>query len=262
MVSMPDRDLAALDHYALLPRVLRPGDEVDCRQPWGERTLPSPVLPRLDAVAPAPADRPALVPADAVLEHPERYAAADAVPLLASVKMGELMPRVRRLAAAGAPALALDLTGLAATPPFGEGAWRPRSREDLAELKSASGGALWLYGVLGAADAEVAMEAGLDAVVVHSALGRHLGGPAAIEALPEILDAVAGTIGVFVGGPVRGGLDVFRYLAVGAEMVVVETDRSPERLDAELRYAMRLTGCETVADIGYEAIWAPLFDEA
>lgn len=258
---MPDRDLAALDGYSLLPRLLRDAIEVDTRLPWQDRSLPSPVLPLLDGVAPPTPGRPSLVPAESLLGRPERYVAADAVALLPCVKMGELMPLVRRLVDAGAPALALDLTGLADTPPFGDGPWRSRSREDLAELKAATGGPLWLHGVLGPGDAEVAMEAGLDVVVVHSAVGRHIGGPAAIEVLPEILDAVAGTIGVYAGGPVRGGVDVFRYLAVGAEVVVAETDRSPERIDAELRYAMRLTGCETVADIGYEAIYAPLFDE-
>ena len=44
--------------------------------------------------------------------------------------------------------------------------------------------------------------------------------------------------------------------------VIMEGDqRSLSQLRSELAHAMRLTGCETLADIGYEAIYAPLFDE-
>jgi hypothetical protein len=49
---------------------------------------------------------------------------------------------------------------------------------------------------------------------------------------------------------------------VGAEAVVVESDRSLHALEAELHYAMRLTGCALLADIGYDAIFAPLFGDA
>jgi isopentenyl diphosphate isomerase/L-lactate dehydrogenase-like FMN-dependent dehydrogenase len=33
------------------------------------------------------------------------------------------------------------------------------------------------------------------------------------------------------------------------------------RLSAELAYAMRMTGCATLEDIGYEALFAPLWQE-
>ncbi len=88
-----------------------------------------------------------------------------------------------------------------------------------------------------------------------------MGAPATAEIFPDIFDAVAGTLAVYAGGAVRGGIDVFRYLALGAEAVVVDCDRAPENLRAELAYAMRLTGCRTLADISYEAIFAPLFSE-
>ncbi|MBS3933267.1 MAG: hypothetical protein KGZ35_02840, partial [Truepera sp.] len=71
-----------------------------------------------------------------------------------------------------------------------------------------------------------------------------------------------GTVAVYAGGPVQSGIDIFRYLAVGAEAVVVVSDRSLASLQAELAYAMRLTGCATLADISYDAIFAPLFSES
>ena len=223
--------------------------------------LPSPIVPRLLGGQPAPRDRLGLVDAERLLTDPESQWPAVILPLIGTAKMGQLMPKVRRLAALGISGLVLDVTSLAETPPYGSGEWRPRTREDLAELRAAAGCPLWLYGVGSAADAEVAAEAGLEGIVVHSGAGVYLGGPAAIEVLPEVFDAVAGMIGIYAGGPVRSGIDVFRYLAVGAEAVVVESDRSVTNLELELHYAMRLTGCETLGDIGYEAIFAPLFEE-
>lgn len=256
---MTEREFAALDEYSLVARVFHEVDEVDSRAQLLGLDLPSPILP----LAGNGAQPAALAMADGarVIARPEDFRAAATIPLLENDKMGELMPRVKRLAALGFPALALDMRPLARTPPYGSGRWRPRTREDLAELRAAAGCPIWVFGVNSSADAEVVVEAGLEGVVINATLGDHLGGPATVEVLPEILDAVAGMTGVYAGSSVRSGIDVFRYLAVGAEAVVVESDRSIANLEAELHYAMRLTGCETLADIGYECIYAPLFGE-
>lgn len=253
-----ERDAAALDEYQLLPRLLAGVVEADSRFELLGRTLGSPILPLLHGNRP---DAPPLALTSAELLQDPTAVTGGLVPLLGPGGMGELLASVKRLAALEVPAIALDLTGLAATPPYGTSEWQPRDREELAELRAAAGCPVWLYGVPSPADAETALEAGLDAVVVHAGAGRYLGGPSAIDVLPEIVDAVAGTMDVLAGGQVRSGLDVFRYLAVGADAVVVESDRSLANLEAELRYAMRLTGCATLADIGYEAIFVPLFGE-
>ena len=268
---MPDRDLAALDGYQLIPRVLHDVHEVDLGVTVLERAFASPVVPLVEGLLSGVETRGtetrgtetlSLVRAELLLELGEKGGALErAVALLKTEKMGELMPKVRKLAARGVGALALDFTALADTAPYGTNPWRPKTREDLAELRAAAGCPIWLYGVASPADALLAAEAGLEGVVVHSGAGFYLGGPATIEIFPEVLDAVAGMTSVYAGGPVRSGVDVFRYLAVGAEAVVVESDRALANLEAELAYAMRLTGCETVADIGYEAIFAPLFGE-
>ncbi len=259
---MPDRDLAALDNYQLIPRVLHDVHEVDLGVTVLEQVLASPVVPLVEGVLDS-LDTLSLVRAELLLEPAGDKGGAleRSLALLKTDKMGELMPKVRRLAARGVSALALDFSVLADTAPYGANPWRPKTREDLAELRAAAGCPIWLYGVASPADALVAAEAGLEGVVVHSGAGFYLNGPATIEIFPEVLDAVAGMINVYAGGPVRNGVDVFRYLAVGAEAVVVESDRARANLESELAYAMRLTGCATVADIGYEAIFAPLFGE-
>ncbi len=260
MIAMPanERDLQALARFQLLPRLLHDVTDVDTGLTLLGRRLGSPLLLRLPADAPLPDQGLALVDAHRLGSG----AAPWALPVLAPAKMGELMPTVRRLADTEAPALVLDLSPLSEVAPYGSGLWRPRTREDLAELAAAAGRPLWVYGLLSPADAVVAAEAGLDAIVVHSGPGRHLAGPTVADALPDVLDAVAGMIAVYAGGHVASGIDVFRYLAIGAEAVVIETDRALGPLEAELQYAMRLTGCDTLADIGYDVIYEPLFEDA
>jgi 4-hydroxymandelate oxidase len=257
--AVAERDIAALSSYQLLPRVLHDVHEVDASCTVLERPLHFPMIPLVETTG-QKLETLSLLEAHLLLDHEEMDASL-AIPLLKTEKMGDLMPKVRKLAAKGVPALALDFTVLADTPPFGTNTWKPKTREDLAEIRAASGCPIWLYGICSPDDAEIAMEAGLEAIVVHSGAGFYLDGPATIEIFPEVFDAVAGMMSVYVGGVVRSGIDVFRYLAVGAEAVIVDTDRSLANLQAELVYAMRLTGCETLADIDYETIFAPLFKE-
>lgn len=261
---MLDREIAALESYHLIPRLLHDIHEVSCSLSLLNVPLTAPIVPVIDTMPghTLELETLSLVDAEILLLQPETFNYAWSVPLLKSEKMGHLMPKVRKLAARNVPAITLDFTHLAETPPYGTSVWKPKTREDLAELRAAAGCPVWLYGICSPRDAEIAMEAGLEAIVVHSGAGDYLGAPATIDIFPEVFDAVAGMISVFAGGTVRHGIDIFRYLAVGAEAVMVDSDRSLSNLTAELAYAMRLTGCENLADISYEAIFAPLFGEA
>ena len=258
---MSERDLAALDGHQLLPRVLTELGRVDTSTHALGQPLASPMVPRLRHAAALPADGLALLEASGALEGANKQPPERTIALLAADRMAALIERVRGLAQRGVAAVALDMAPLACTAPYGEREWRPRTREELAELRAAAGRPLWLVGLGSAADAEVAAEAGADGVVIGSELGRRLGAPAVIDLLPEVIDAVGGTLTIVAGGPVRDGVDVLRYLAVGAELVVVDGDRSLPALQAELEYAMRLTGCADLSDVGYDALFAPLFGE-
>ena len=261
LCTVADRDISALASYQLVPRLLHDVHELSSSLELLGQTLDAPVIPLLEGSSRPELDSLSVVQAEHVLAQSEGFDYSCVVPLLKSEKMGQLMPKVRKLAAKNVPALALDLSVLGETPPFGENEWRPKTREDLAELAAAAGCPFWLYGILSPADAEIAAEAGLDALVVSAGAGYYLDGPATVDIFPEIFDTAAGMISVYAGGPVRSGVDIFKYLAVGAEAVVVDSDRSLANLTAELHYAMRLTGCETLADIGYDSIFAPLFSE-
>ena len=72
-------------------------------------------------------------------------------------------------------------------------------------------------GILTHEDATLAVEHGADAVWVSNHGGRQLDGVAAgLDALPEVVDAVAGRCEVYVDGGVRRGTDVLKALALGA----------------------------------------------
>ena len=79
-----------------------------------------------------------------------------------------------------------------------------------------------LKGVLTAEDARIAVEHGAAAVVVSNHGGRQLDGvPASIDALPEVVEAVAGRAEVLLDSGVRRGVDALRALALGARAVLV-----------------------------------------
>lgn len=259
---MSDRDFAALDAHQLLPRVLTDIETAQLGTHLLGVDLIYPMVPHLKRVAPMPSGGLALVGAEEALEGTSKHPPELTVAQLQPDGMGTLIQRVGQLAQRGVAGVALDVSPLAAAAPFGERRFRPYTREELAELRAAAGRPLWVVGLAGGADAEVAAEAGADAVVIGSELGRHIGAPAVIDLLPEVIDAVGGMLAIVAGGPVRGGADVLRYLAVGAELVVVDGERSLDALAAELAYAMRLTGCADVADISYEVLFAPLFGES
>ena len=71
-------------------------------------------------------------------------------------------------------------------------------------------------------DAHLACESGVAGVIVSNHGWRQLDGvPASIDALPEVVEAVAGRIEVLVDGGVRRGVDVVVALALGARAVLV-----------------------------------------
>jgi isopentenyl diphosphate isomerase/L-lactate dehydrogenase-like FMN-dependent dehydrogenase len=79
---------------------------------------------------------------------------------------------------------------------------------------------LVLKGVVAHEDATLAIEHGVDGIIVSNHGGRaEDSGRATIDALPEILAAVAGRVPVLVDGGVRRGTDIVKALALGARAV-------------------------------------------
>jgi 4-hydroxymandelate oxidase len=96
------------------------------------------------------------------------------------------------------------------------------SWRDLEWLRSLTSMRLVVKGVLTAEDARLAVEAGVDGVVVSNHGGRQLDGvPASLDALPEVAEAVDGRAEVLVDGGIRRGTDVVKALALGARAVLI-----------------------------------------
>ncbi len=93
---------------------------------------------------------------------------------------------------------------------------------DLEWIASESQMPVVLKGLLTREDAALAVENGAAGVIVSNHGGRQLDGvAAAIDALPEVVEAVAGRCEVYVDGGIRRGTDVLKALALGARAVFV-----------------------------------------
>jgi isopentenyl diphosphate isomerase/L-lactate dehydrogenase-like FMN-dependent dehydrogenase len=121
-----------------------------------------------------------------------------------------------------------------------------------------------LKGILSAEDAVLAAEHGAAGVIVSNHGGRQLDGvAAALDALPEVVEAVGDRVEVLLDGGVRRGTDVLKALALGARAVLV--GRPPvwglavggeqgvrevlELLRAEIALGLTQLGCRSPAEV-------------
>ena len=165
-------------------------------------------------------------------------------------------------------AMDIDAAGLPflqnLTPPAGS-----KTVEQLQEIAREAGVPFILKGIMTAKGAEKAVQAGVAGIVVSNHGGRVLDDcPATEEALPEIVEAVAGRAKVFVDGGIRTGGDVFKALALGADAVLVARPYVTavygggaegvacltEKLGAELADTMRLCGAAALKDISRDMV--------
>jgi 4-hydroxymandelate oxidase len=135
---------------------------------------------------------------------------------------------------------------------------------DLEWLRSTSSLPLLVKGVLTAEDALLAVESGADGVVVSNHGGRQLDGvAAALDALPEVVEAVGDRAVVLMDSGIRRGADVVKALALGAEAVLAGraplwglavggadgVQRVLELLREEIQLALALCGCASPAEV-------------
>jgi L-lactate dehydrogenase (cytochrome)/(S)-mandelate dehydrogenase len=93
---------------------------------------------------------------------------------------------------------------------------------DVAWLREIWSGPLILKGVLHPEEARIAVEHGVDGVLVSNHRGRQLDtARPSIGALPAVAGAVAGPIPVLLDGGVRRGADVVKAVALGATVCVI-----------------------------------------
>ena len=120
-------------------------------------------------------------------------------------------------------------------------------------------------GIISGEDAALAVQAGAAAIVVSNHGGRQLDAcEPTLAALPNVVEAAAGQVEVYLDGGVRRGTDIIKALALGARAVLVGrpvlwglaaggqagVSRALEMLRAELVLAMTLAGCPSLRSLG------------
>jgi lactate 2-monooxygenase len=139
------------------------------------------------------------------------------------------------------------------------------SWDDLGFLRDRTRLPILLKGILHPADALAAVEHGMDGIVVSNHGGRQVDGAiATMDALPGVVDAVAGRLPIILDSGIRSGADVFRALALGASaaglgrpyvwgLAAGGEDGAREvirNLRADFDLTMGLAGVASVRDLG------------
>ena len=121
-----------------------------------------------------------------------------------------------------------------------------------------------LKGIVTHEDAALCVEHGVDGIVVSNHGGRQEeSGRGTLDCLPEVIEAVDGSMPVLIDGGFRRGTDIFKALAQGAQAVCIGrpylwglgafgqagVERVLALLDAELVRIMKFAGTTTVASI-------------
>lgn len=130
-------------------------------------------------------------------------------------------------------------------------------------------GKLIVKGILDVEDAKMAVDSGADAILVSNHGGRQLdSAPSTAAVLPAIVDAVGDRTEIYVDSGVRSGLDVLKFLGLGARGCFVGRSyiyglgaygqagvaKALEVLREELSIAMALVGVTDVKAITREII--------
>jgi len=93
---------------------------------------------------------------------------------------------------------------------------------DAAEIRRLWDGNLVIKGIMAKSDAEKALQLGADGIVVSCHGGRNLdSAPISFNVLPEIKDAVGSRMTVLADSGIRRGSDIVKYMAAGADAVLL-----------------------------------------
>eukprot|EP00878_Enallax_costatus_P004735 GHUV01004984.1.p1 GENE.GHUV01004984.1~~GHUV01004984.1.p1 ORF type:complete len:457 (+),score=118.12 GHUV01004984.1:151-1521(+) len=124
---------------------------------------------------------------------------------------------------------------------------------------------IYIKGVLSPEDARLAVQYGVDGIIISNHGGRQLDySPSALDMLPDVVAAVGGQVPILMDGGIRRGTDVLKALALGAKAVLLGrpvlyglavngqegVTQVLETLRRELELAMALSGCRTLQDMG------------
>ena len=143
------------------------------------------------------------------------------------------------------------------------------SWKQLPLIRSNWDGPILLKGIQSVQDAKLAAEHRIDGIVVSNHGGRQVDGAiATLDALPGVLEAVAGRVPVLLDSGIRGGSDAFKALSLGAAAVLLGRPyvyglgiagaqgvrEVIQNFVADFDLTMGLAGCRSVDEVAAEAL--------
>jgi len=187
------------------------------------------------------------------------------IPVIKPREQAVVRERLAQAEASGVLAVGMDVDGAGLVTMALKGQpVSPKTLDELTELVRATRLPFIVKGIMTPDEAELAIAAGAAAIVVSNHGGRILDHtPGAAEVLPTIARTVGGRTVILVDGGVRSGADVLKYLALGADAVLVGRPLVVgafgggadgvaflfRKLQSELAAAMLLTGTASVRDV-------------
>jgi glycolate oxidase len=295
------RNRAALDALALRPRVLRDVSTVDVSTTLLGHALRIPVLlapigaletltPEGAAASARAAERFGILAMISSVTEPrlEQVAAVTSAPLLCQLYVrgddawvDELVDRVVDAGYAGIT-LTVDAAHYGRRERQMRHGWAPpeHATADLSwqarltwrsveRIRDRAGLPVIVKGIQTAEDAELAVEHGVAVIYVSNHGGRDLDhGTATLDALREIVDAVAGRAEIVVDGGFLRGSDVVKGIALGANAIglgrlhalslaaggLATLLEALEYLELEIRTTMGLIGAASLGDLGASSL--------
>ncbi|SRR5690554_6880453 len=136
-------------------------------------------------------------------------------------------------------------------------------------LKDSTSMKVLVKGIVTADDALIALERGVDGIIVSNHGGRaEASGVSSIESLQEVVPAVQGRVPVLVDSGFRRGTDIFKALAIGADAICIGrpylwglgafgqsgVERVLDILTRELEIVMAQMGAANLAEISARSI--------
>jgi isopentenyl diphosphate isomerase/L-lactate dehydrogenase-like FMN-dependent dehydrogenase len=194
-----------------------------------------------------------------------KAAAGHGIPFIKPWEDEELFNKIEAAKETGTDIIGMDIdaAGLITLRKMGRPV-SPKPFEKLTEIIRRTGLKFILKGIMTPDEAELAVNAGADAIVVSNHGGRVLDhAPGSADVLAEIADKVKGKVTILADGGIRTGGDVLKMLALGADAVMIGRPFSIaaigglqpgvetyiDTLISELKQVMVLTGTKEASSV-------------
>jgi 4-hydroxymandelate oxidase len=198
-------------------------------------------------------------------------AKGNGIPFIKPWEDKELYQKLEKVAKTGAKIVGIDIdaAGLITLRKMGRPV-SPRNAEKLSKIINDFPMEFILKGIMTTKDAILAVDAGASGIVVSNHGGRVLDStPGTAQVLAEIATHVKDKITILVDGGVRSGGDVLKFLALGADGVMIGrpfsvaavgglqegVEKYIDKIKQELEQSMVMTGVSSISEINNSILY-------